>query len=87
MYIVNKISNRIHSWCRVVEQLHQVIILGFDWFQHVNPEADKVTELLLSRIALFMPIHHSINIELYNFKVLLHLLHANRLANYWFIFS
>ena len=34
---INKVSEQLYYWFRVIEKLHQNVILGFDWFQSVNP--------------------------------------------------
>ena len=36
VYNVSKVSERLHSWFRVIEKLHQDVILGFDWLKSVN---------------------------------------------------
>ena len=36
-HTANKFSEWLHCQFRVVEKLHQDVILGFDWLQSVNP--------------------------------------------------
>ena len=31
LYDANKVSEWLHSWFKVIERLHQDMILGFDW--------------------------------------------------------
>ena len=33
----SKISEWMHSWVRVVEKLHQEVILGLNWLQSIKP--------------------------------------------------
>ena len=37
LYDANQISEMIHSSFKVVEKLHQDVILGFNWLETVNP--------------------------------------------------
>ena len=37
LYDKNQVSERMHSWIRIVEKLHQEEILRFDWLQSINP--------------------------------------------------
>ena len=39
-YDTNQVSERMHFQFRDIEQLHQDMILGFDWLQSVKPYAD-----------------------------------------------
>ena len=36
LYNANKVSETIQSWFKVIEKLHQDVILGFDWLQSSN---------------------------------------------------
>ena len=84
-----KASEWQNSWFRVVEKLHQDMILGFDWLQKVNPQVNWVNygvALKNGFVAAGVPVHHTVKVKLCSFKALMHLLHANKGANSWFTF-
>ena len=76
-----------HSRLKIVEKLHHGIILGFDWFQSINLKVDWVNYGFTFKngfIAAGVPVHCNVKVELYSFKALINILHANRLKNSWF---
>ena len=36
LYYTNKVSEMVHYWFSVTEQLYQDINIGFNWLQHFN---------------------------------------------------
>ena len=88
-YDANKVSEWLHSQFRVVEKLHQDVIVGFDWFQSINPKVDRVNYRVTLKngfVATGVPVYCNIKIELYSLKMLMHLLHINKLENSWLTF-
>ena len=84
-----QVSEQLNSWFRVVDKLHWDVILGLDWFQSVNPQADWLyygVTLKGSFIAAGVPVHCIIKVELNSFKVMMHFLNANKGINSWFTF-
>ena len=84
-----QVSEWLNSRFRVVEKLHQDVILGFDWLQKVNPQVDWVNygvTLKNGFVAAGVPVYRTVKVELCSFKALMHLLCANKGANNWFTF-
>ena len=81
-----QVSEQLNSRFRVIEKLHQDIILSFKWLQKVNPQVDWVNYgvTLNGFVAAGIPVHRTIKVKLQSFKALMHLMHANKGANSWF---
>ena len=70
----SKVSEQLNSEFRVVEKLHQDVILGFNWFQSVKPQVDQTSygvTLKNGFIAAGFSIHYNVKVELCSFKLLL----------------
>ena len=85
------VDNRLvdNSRFRVVEKLYQDKILGFNWLQSLNPQADWVNfgvTLKNGFGAAGIPVYCTVKLNLCSFKVLMHLFHANKGSNSWFTF-
>ena len=78
-----QISEQLNSWFRVVEELHQDVILGFDWLQSANPQVDWVNYSVTLRngFVAVVPVYGCIKVEQYSFKALMHFLYANKGVN------
>ena len=66
------------------------MVLGFNWLQSINPQGDWVNYIATLKngfVATGVPIHQTVSIELYSFKVLTYLLCANKLKNNCFAFD
>ena len=63
----------MHSWLRVVEKLHQGVILGFNWLQNVNPKLTWSIVALPCKMVLLLLLYLSIAILKLNNIVLKHL--------------
>ena len=84
-----QIGEQLNSWFKVVEKLHQDVILGFDWLQSVNQQVNWVNCSITLKngfVAAGVLIHHNIKIELFSFKVLIYLLQANKGTDSQFTF-
>ena len=84
-----QVSEQPNSQLRIIEKLHQDVILGFDWFQSVDPYVDWLNygvTLKNSFVAAGVPVYSTVKVELCSFKVVIHLLHANKGSNSWFTF-
>ena len=87
-YNTNRVVEQLYSQFKVVEKLYQDMILGFDWFQSVNPQVDRFNcgvTLYSGFVAASGPIYHNTKVKLYSFKAFIHLLYANKLKNGCFI--
>ena len=79
----------LNSRFRVVDKLHQDVILGFDWFQSVNLQVAQLNygvTLKNGFVAAGVPVHCNVKVKLCSFKALLHYFHANKVANNLFTF-
>ena len=84
-----QVIERLNSQFRVVEKLHQDVILGFNWLQKVNPQVDWVNYSVTLKngfVAAGVPVYRTVKVELCSFKALMHFLHTNKGANSCFIF-
>ena len=85
----NKVSEKLNSQIRVVNKLEQDMILGCDWFQSVNSQADWFSYGVTFQngfAAAGIPVHCTVKVKLYSFKALMHLIHTNKISNTWFTF-
>ena len=87
-YNANQVSKRMHTWFGVVEQLHQDIILGFNWLQGVNSQVDWVNcgSTVQNSFVAVVSVHHYIKFKLCSFIPLLYLFCTNKLVNNWCVF-
>ena len=84
-----QISKQLNSLFRVVEKLHQDVILGFDQLHSVNPQVNWVNYCVTFKNgfdAAGIPFHCTVQVELCSFKALMHLMRTNKGANSWFTF-
>ena len=71
MYNANQISKWMNSWFRVVEKLHQDVILGFDFFRVLTHRLIGSVMVLNYKMFFFadgIPVYHNLKAEFCNFK-------------------
>ena len=84
-----QVSEQPNSQLRIIEKLHQDVILGFDWFQSVDSYVDWLNYSVTLKNSFFaagVPIHHNVKVKLCSFKVFMQFLHTNKGADSWFTF-
>ena len=84
-----QVGEQLNSRFRVLEKLHQDVILGSDWLQKVKPQVDWVNygvTLINGFVAADVSVYRTVKVDLCSFKALMHFLHANKGKNSCFTF-